>query len=213
MRKGASIYHNAVHSRPLVKEKTYLLDSVLDAGNRSNRLCPIFGPGSSGLVFGAGFLDSPLVQSVTLWYIAWKTAYGLDNGPDEEATVTKEEFFHCRRRLDKTQKQVAEVLGVSLKAIHSYEQGWRRIPGHVERQMFFLISRKRTEPQRRRTCWEIKKCPAERKTKCPAWEFRAGNLCWFINGTICEGRVQRDWGEKMKICRSCQVLISLIQPE
>jgi hypothetical protein len=46
--------------------------------------------------------------------------------------------------------------------------------------------------------------------QCPAWEFQAGKLCWFINGTICEGEVQQNWQEKMKICRECEVLKSLL---
>jgi hypothetical protein len=56
----------------------------------------------------------------------------------------------------------------------------------------------------------VKNCPVERRKICPAWEFKTGNLCWFINGTICEGGVQHDWKEKMKICRSCEVFRSLV---
>jgi DNA-binding XRE family transcriptional regulator len=51
------------------------------------------------------------------------------------------EFKRFRQRMNKTQRQMAQLLGMSLKAIHSYEQGWRNIPVHVERQMLFLISR------------------------------------------------------------------------
>ena len=71
--------------------------------------------------------------------------------------------------------------------------------------MFFLVSRIAENRKRRKACWAIKKCSAEQKANCPAWEFKAGNLCWFINGTICEGSVQKNWKEKMKICRSCEV--------
>jgi DNA-binding transcriptional regulator YiaG len=124
--------------------------------------------------------------------------------------VNSEEFKYFRKRLNRTQKQIAELLGVSLKAIHSYEQGWRTVPAHVERQMFFLVSRLEENRKNRKPCWRIKKCPPEQKKKCPAWEFKAGKLCWFINGMICEGRVHKNWEEKMKICRSCEVLASLI---
>ena len=55
----------------------------------------------------------------------------------------------------------------------------RSVPAHVERQVFFLISRQRDGenggPQK---CWTAKKCPPQRKKQCPAWEFRAGELCW-----------------------------------
>jgi DNA-binding XRE family transcriptional regulator len=86
--------------------------------------------------------------------------------------MNRNEFKKYRKRLNKTQKQMAELLGTSLKAIHSYEQGWRTVPVHVERQV--------------------------------------GDLCWFINGTICDGISQKDWKEKMKICRSCEVFSSIL---
>ena len=115
------------------------------------------------------------------------------------------EFLRFRKMLKKTQKEMAQLLGASVKAIHSYEQGWRSVPRHVERQVLFLASRKKKTDKGQKPCWVIKKCPAEYKEKCPAWEFQTGDLCWFINGTICEGTVQKDWGEKMKTCRCCEV--------
>jgi len=124
--------------------------------------------------------------------------------------MDSEKFLQARKRLGKTQKQLAELLGTSLKAVHSYEQGWRSVPAHAERQLFFLLSRMRGHNKGRKSCWVIKKCPSERKKQCPAWEFQAGGLCWFINGTICEGEVQKNWKEKMKICQRCEVLSSLL---
>ena len=105
---------------------------------------------------------------------------------------------------------MAQLLGVSIKAIHSYEQGWRTIPPHVERQVFFLIARKRNTNNSQKPCWTIKKCPAKQKKECPAWEFRAGKFCWFINGTICCGTAHEKWKEKMAVCRSCEVLTKLM---
>ena len=46
--------------------------------------------------------------------------------------MNKNEFKKYRKRLQKTQKQIAELLGTSLKAVHSYEQGWRSVPVHVD---------------------------------------------------------------------------------
>ena len=124
--------------------------------------------------------------------------------------MNSNEFKQLRHKLKKTQKQMAQLLGTSLKAVHSYEQGWRPVPAYVERQMFFLISALDGNYKSRKSCWVVKNCPMERRKKCPAWEFKTGNLCWFINGTICEGGVQRDWKEKMKICRSCEVFRSMV---
>ena len=119
--------------------------------------------------------------------------------------MDKNEFKSFRKRLDKTQKEMAQLLGTSLKAIHSYEQGWRTIPPAVERQTYFLASRKHKSLNGNKPCWKIKNCAPERKKQCPAYEFKSGNLCWFINGTICDGEIHNTWNEKMKICRACDV--------
>ena len=116
-----------------------------------------------------------------------------------------EEFVRIRKILGKTQKQLSELLGTSLKAIHSYEQGWRNVPWYVERQLLFLLSRKSGQYKSAKTCWKVRNCPDEQRERCPAWEFDAGKLCWFINGTICTGRPQKNWQEKIEICRRCEV--------
>lgn len=120
------------------------------------------------------------------------------------------EFLRFRTKLNKTQQQMAQLLGASVKAVRSYEQGWRSVPTHVERQILFLVSSKRAATALDGPCWEIKECPVERRCKCPAWEFGIGHLCWFINGTICEGAVQADWQDKMRKCRQCVVLGSVL---
>ena len=122
--------------------------------------------------------------------------------------MDSKEFKKLRKKLDKFQTQMAILLGVSTKAVHSYEQGWRNIPPHVERQMFFLLSRVEGNQKGRKSCWVIKNCPPVIKKQCPAWEFKAGKVCWFINGTICCGDACKDWAEKMECCRSCEVFKS-----
>jgi len=107
------------------------------------------------------------------------------------------EFRRLRKKLERTQSQMAQLLGVSLKAIHSYEQGWRSVPVAVERQMYFLVSRQNLNPDNHNPCWAVKNCPEDRMTACPAWEFKSGDLCWFINGTHCDGCVQKNWKDKM----------------
>ena len=122
----------------------------------------------------------------------------------------KKEFSRIRLYLGKTQNQMAQLLGISLKAIQSFEQGWRIIPVHTERQVLFLLGLKKFPRQKNRPCWVIRKCPMETKQNCPAWEFQVGNLCWFINGTICHGQVQENWQKKMKICRQCKVFRTML---
>jgi len=122
--------------------------------------------------------------------------------------MDKKEFSLIRCRLGKTQNQLAQLLGTSAKGIQSFEQGWRNIPAHSERQLLFLLALKNLGNKRGSYCWVIRNCPVDVKEKCPAWEFQAGHLCWFINGTICQGKVQGSWQRKMKICRKCEVFRS-----
>lgn len=124
--------------------------------------------------------------------------------------MDKEYFCLIRKNLDKTQKELAELLGISIKTLHSYEQGWRQIPAHAERQVLFLLSRIREREGDIKPCWITKSCPPKRRKLCPAWEFQAGKLCWFINGTICECSAQRNWQKKMTICMQCEVLKSFL---
>jgi len=126
--------------------------------------------------------------------------------------VEKEEFSEIRRILGKTQIQMAQLLGTSLSAIKSFEQGWRNIPVYIGRQALFLLTAVKSQKRQKRTCWRIKKCPIEMRRNCPAWEFQLGHLCWFINGTICHGEVQQSWQEKMELCKQCEVFKSLIDP-
>ncbi|HTY63103.1 MAG TPA: transcriptional regulator [Acidobacteriota bacterium] len=118
-------------------------------------------------------------------------------------------FAEIRQNLEKTQKQLAQILGVSSKAVQSFEQGWRSVPVHIERQVLLLFALKNRAIQKGKSCWVIQDCPAEKRQNCPAWQFHAGQLCWFINGTFCEGRARSTWKSKMNTCRKCEVYRSL----
>jgi DNA-binding XRE family transcriptional regulator len=117
------------------------------------------------------------------------------------------EFKRLRKKLGKNQRQMAELLAVSLKAVQSYEQGWRTVPSAIARQVYFLVSRLGED---RRPCWDITGCPEARKVNCPAWEFRCGEICWFINGTICDGTARKTWDEKMLVCRDCAMFVACV---
>jgi DNA-binding XRE family transcriptional regulator len=123
------------------------------------------------------------------------------------------DFVAMRKQLGFTQKQLAQLLMASLKAVRSYEQGWRTIPQNIERQLMLLTSIKHTSGKAARFCWNIKACPAERRDQCPSWQLKAGRFCWFINGTICEGQTHDNWEEKIKICRQCEMFQSEMPPD
>ena len=122
--------------------------------------------------------------------------------------MDKKEFQLFRQKFHKTQKQMSELLGTSLKAVQSFEQGWRKVPVHVERQILFLYSMGRKGAKKGQACWSIRHCAPVLRESCPAYEFHSGHLCWFINGTLCHGKAQSSWASKMKICRKCRVFTS-----
>jgi hypothetical protein len=127
--------------------------------------------------------------------------------------VNSDEFSHLRIWLDKTQEEIGRLLGISVQAVRSYEQSWRPVPVHVERHLLFLVSRRARAQRQQKPCWIVKQCPKAVRTDCPAWEFRTGEICWFITGTHCQGAVQSDWAEKMQLCRQCEMLRPLLRPE
>ncbi len=143
-----------------------------------------------------------LILYTTMWYILSKYFIFLY---EEDRPMDHQEFSSFREKLQKTQREMAELLGTSLKAVQSFEQGWRKVPVYIERQMFFLLNMKKGRRKGVQPCWKIQKCSAQDRRRCPAWEFHAGSLCWFINGTICLGKPQMTWGHKMRVCRKCEV--------
>ena len=121
------------------------------------------------------------------------------------------EFLDIRRLLGRTQVQLAQILCVSTKAIQSFEQGWRRIPTHIEREMLLLLSLKRTSAMDSlpKVCWEVKNCPEEWKKNCLVWALRVRHFCWYLNGTYCQGKINKNWDEKIHLCRECEVYTSM----
>lgn len=122
--------------------------------------------------------------------------------------MQNKEFSNIRHYLGKSQKQLAQLLCISIKAVQSFEQGWRKISASSERQLLFLLSLKRQLDYSNNPCWKMKKCPVEWRENCSAWEFKAGYFCWFINGTFCQGKSEESWEKKIKICRDCKVFQS-----
>lgn len=125
--------------------------------------------------------------------------------------MDKDELLQIRKILEKTQTELCAILGVSVRTIRSYEQGTRSIPTHIERQLFFILSQQQETMTTGRLCWDVKKCPEEKRSDCPAWEFQCGALCWFINGTICQCSEMENWEEKMDVCRKCEVLRTILE--
>ena len=75
--------------------------------------------------------------------------------------MNKTEFSKIRHYFGKSQLQISQLLGVSLKAVQSFEQGWRHIPVHIERQLLFLLALKQNTNKKGKPCWALQECPNE----------------------------------------------------
>jgi len=113
-----------------------------------------------------------------------------------------------RQALGWTQGEMATHLGVSRKAVESYEQRWRKTPLNVERLALLFLGSLSAMSGRKKAvcCWELKRCALESRRNCPTWQSRRGDICWLLAGTYCDGRKMRSWKEKWERCKRCGVL-------
>jgi len=118
-------------------------------------------------------------------------------------------FSRLRAVTQKSQKDLAAMLGVSRKAVESYEQGWRRIPVTVERMLYY-IAYKLNGPavSGASACWEEKACPDAIRTGCPAWIAKEGRYCWFITGKLCAAA--RTAPTHDTVCFECPIFKKLL---
>lgn len=129
--------------------------------------------------------------------------------------MDKKEFVAIRQGLGKSQKELSKILCVSEKTIQSFEQGWRNIPAYIEREMMLLQTLKNTSEQDRKSkaCWEVINCPEEWRRKCIVGELQIKYFCWLVNGTFCQGEYKKNWEEKIRFCKECEVFRSMIPLE
>jgi transcriptional regulator with XRE-family HTH domain len=116
-------------------------------------------------------------------------------------------FGKIRAKLGRSQRELADILGLSQKAVESYEQGWRKVPSNIERILWFLYFKLNEESLAKEPpCWEEKSCPDEKSAKCVAKLAGEGRFCWFFTGRLCstaeEGR-----GDS---CYTCSVFSRLV---
>ena len=97
------------------------------------------------------------------------------------ANVPRPEMVRrIRRSFGITQAKLAAAMGTSVKAIQSYEQGWRNVPTRALIQLLVLLAihrRRQIDPV---PCWEIKKCPQRVRAGCPSYTIGDGQFCWFV---------------------------------
>ena len=105
---------------------------------------------------------------------------GVSAGRARATTVKK-----IRGIMGRTQTELASALGVSPKAIQSYEQGWRDVPVRVLIQLLVLLALYRKRTLDDIPCWEIRKCTAAQRETCASFTVGRGQFCWFVGSKDC----------------------------
>jgi transcriptional regulator with XRE-family HTH domain len=124
----------------------------------------------------------------------------------ENERMDGEAFAKLRQALGKSQRELAALLGVSQKAVESYEQGWRNVPAHVERVLYFLLFKLDDDGAGEGApCWESLSCPEETRSKCVAFVAKEGRFCWFFTGKLCARAAEAGAGGRLGGCYSCPV--------
>ncbi len=117
-----------------------------------------------------------------------------------------------RRELGLSQSELAGLLGMSSRAVQSYEQGWRHPSPAAQRLLLLLlIAQRRGKSFPTHCCWKSTDCSAEVRGGCAAYRSRQGHLCWFLTGTFCAGERTRTWSEKWRKCRRCPFMRQLLR--
>lgn len=123
-------------------------------------------------------------------------------------TARSENFRTVRETLGRTQPQLARALGISTRAVQSYEQGWRVIPGRVMIQLLMLLAIQKKATAAEAPCWEIRPCDPDKRETCPAFTVGHGQFCWFLAHKTCSP--QRITPDNPIPCMSCPVIQNIL---
>jgi transcriptional regulator with XRE-family HTH domain len=116
-----------------------------------------------------------------------------------------------RAELHVSQQAFSELLGCSLRAVQSAEQGWRHTSPALEKLALLLfVSLRRGRDFSHLCCWETNNCPAEHRERCLTYRFRQGHLCWFLTSTMCSGHETQTWEEKRDMCLKCSFFRAIV---
>ncbi|HUW42333.1 MAG TPA: helix-turn-helix transcriptional regulator [Rectinemataceae bacterium] len=121
--------------------------------------------------------------------------------------MNSETFSGLRALLGRSQRELADILGVSLKTVESYEQGWRRVPANIERILYFLLFKlNEVALEGEEPCWEATACPDSKREHCVAYLAKEGRFCWFFTGRLCAA----SGAEGAASCHDCPVFARLV---
>lgn len=112
--------------------------------------------------------------------------------------------------LKRTQEQLGNALNLSVKAIQSYEQGWRAVPVRVMIQLLVLLALHKKQAKKTSPCWEIRNCPENKRKQCPSYTIGKGQFCWFLAPQTCHPKGSKS-SQKILPCMECPVVQRLLK--
>ena len=114
-----------------------------------------------------------------------------------------------REILGRTQAELAVALGISEKAVQSYEQGWRNVPVRTVIQLLVLVALYRKQSMDDIPCWEVRTCDPEMRETCAAFTVGRGQFCWFIGSRECRAPTPVS-PDSILPCMECPVVKRLL---
>ena len=135
-------------------------------------------------------------------YVAVHISDTGDGIPEEKIPIVFEPFH--------TTKKIGHGTGLGLpisRKIAEEHGGFIQIKNGKERgltvSMFFPYQNE--EELRNVPCWEYMECcrDVNNEVKCPAYPH-FGQVCWAVAGTLCAGKVQGTFAQKIDDCRNCR---------
>lgn len=115
-----------------------------------------------------------------------------------------------RAKLGLSQSKLADMLGVSPRAVQSYEQGWRSPPRPYAMQLMTVLALHVEVPSPAPPCWRLTGCPAEARSQCAAHTVGRGRWCWQLSGRSCLNRRGPGRPNATIPCVGCDVITLLL---
>ena len=131
---------------------------------------------------------------------------------ESEERSASQIFRDLRSRMQWSRGEVASFLGVSRKAVESYEQGWRAVPDRVWKQLITTVALQHEYPLRQHSrCWELTGCPRTIRDECFSYQKMHGHFCWMTATNNCRKAhlgAERGYLE----CVNCPVTLQFLPP-
>ena len=137
-------------------------------------------------------------------------AVEMKSSTDSVVMTRAQVVKRLRRLLDVTQTELADALGISAKAVQSYEQGWRDTPLRIVKQMLTLVAMNRTDKEQGQPCWIVRSCDPEHVETCPANKITHGRYCWSVASKSC-AKARGDADPSVLGCLDCDVVKQFIE--